>query len=133
VRALDEKLVRHILSNLLSNAVKYSPAGSHVFLRVTCGGHATQFEIADHGIGIPLEDQPRLFSTFHRGGNVSNVSGTGLGLAIVRKCVDVHGGTIGFTSAPGHGTTFTVIIGTTPDRLTMRQPMRNETGARRDA
>jgi signal transduction histidine kinase len=100
-RMLDEKLVRHILSNLLSNAAKYSPAGSAVQLSVCCDEGATQFEVIDHGIGIPAEDQPRLYSTFHRGGNVSNVSGTGLGLAIVKKCVDVHGGRIGFESAPG--------------------------------
>jgi len=109
-RTLDEKLVRHILSNLLTNAVKYSPAGNGVSLRVNCDAAATQFQVADRGIGIPAADQPRLYSTFHRGGNVSNVSGTGLGLAIVKKCVDVHGGWIGFESAAGQGTTFTVIL-----------------------
>jgi len=105
---LDEKLVRHILSNLLSNATKYSPAGSDVQLRIDCDEQATQLEVSDRGIGIPAEDQPRLYSTFHRGGNVSNVSGTGLGLAIVKKCVDVHGGHIFFESAAGRGTTFSV-------------------------
>jgi len=109
-RLLDEKLVRHILGNLLSNAAKYSPAGSDVALRIDCSDHTTRFEVADRGIGIPPEDQPRLFSTFHRGSNVSNVSGTGLGLAIVKKCVDVHRGRIGFASAAGTGTTFTVTL-----------------------
>jgi signal transduction histidine kinase len=109
-RILDEKLVRHILSNLLSNAVKYSPVGSGVQLRVLCDDRATQFEVVDHGIGIPPDDQPRLYSTFHRGGNVSNVSGTGLGLAIVKKCVDVHGGRIVFDSVAGRGTTFIVSL-----------------------
>jgi PAS domain S-box-containing protein len=109
-RLLDEKLVRHILGNLLSNAAKYSPAGAPVRLEIECSDGSTRFEVRDKGIGIPADDQPRLFSTFHRGGNVSNVSGTGLGLAIVKKCVDVHGGQIAFTSATGRGTTFAVML-----------------------
>ena len=109
-RLLDEKLVRHILGNLLSNAVKYSLANSPVQLSIECDDAATRFEVRDQGIGIPADDQPRLFSTFHRGGNVSNVSGTGLGLAIVKKCVDVHDGTISFASAAGQGTTFRVTL-----------------------
>ena len=107
---MDEKLVRHILSNLLSNAVKYSPAGGQVDLRLRCGRTETTFEVKDAGIGIPKEDQGRLFSTFHRGRNVSNISGTGLGLAIVKKCVDVHGGSISFESEVGRGSTFVVRI-----------------------
>jgi signal transduction histidine kinase len=109
-RLLDEKLVRHILTNLLSNAVKYSPAGGPVNLRLACSAQETVFEVSDSGLGIPREDQPRLFSTFHRGRNVSNISGTGLGLAIVKKCVDLHGGTISFVSEIGRGTTFLVRI-----------------------
>jgi PAS domain S-box-containing protein len=109
-RMLDEKLVRHILINLLSNAIKYSPAGGTVNLRLRCSDSETVFEVSDSGIGIPKEDQPRLFSTFHRGGNVSNISGTGLGLAIVKKCVDLHGGTVTFVSEIGRGTTFEVRI-----------------------
>ena len=109
-RMLDEKLVRHILGNLLSNAVKYSLANSPVQLSIECDDASTRFEVRDQGIGIPADDQPRLFSTFHRGGNVSNVSGTGLGLAIVKKCVDVHAGTISYVSATGRGTTFQVML-----------------------
>jgi signal transduction histidine kinase len=81
-----------------------------VRLEIECSDGSTRFEVRDKGIGIPADDQPRLFSTFHRGGNVSNVSGTGLGLAIVKKCVDVHGGQIAFTSATGRGTTFAVML-----------------------
>ena len=74
-------------------------------------GEAT-FEVADRGIGIPPEDQPRLFETFHRARNVGNISGTGLGLAIVRKSLDLHGGSIRFESAAGQGTRFHVAIRT---------------------
>jgi len=109
---VDEKLLRHVLVNLISNAIKYSPQGGPVEFRVRLNDGEATFEVADHGIGIPAEDQPRLFETFHRARNVGNISGTGLGLAIVRKSIDLHGGTIRFESAPGHGTRFQVAIRT---------------------
>ena len=110
--AVDEKLLRHVLVNLISNAIKYSPQGGPVEFRVRHESGEATFEIADRGIGIPPEDQPRLFETFHRARNVGNIVGTGLGLAIVRKSLDLHGGTIRFESAPGRGTRFHVAIRT---------------------
>jgi len=106
----DEKLLRHVLVNLISNAFKYSPEGGPVHFRVRVADGAAAFEIADRGIGIPPEDQPRLFETFHRARNVGNISGTGLGLAIVKKSLDLHGGSIRFDSVPGQGTRFHVTI-----------------------
>jgi PAS domain S-box-containing protein len=105
---MDDKLLQHILVNLLSNAAKYSPAGSHVWFDVARNGTHAIFTVRDEGIGIPQEDQPRLFQPFQRAGNVGDVHGTGLGLAIVKNNVDTHGGTIAFESRPGAGTTFTV-------------------------
>ncbi|HEY9670788.1 MAG TPA: PAS domain S-box protein [Waterburya sp.] len=107
---LDEKLLRHILGNLLSNALKYSPPGSTVKFDVTCLDEQAIFQIQDQGIGIPPEDQSRLFESFYRAGNVDTVQGTGLGLAIVKQCVDLHRGEITFTSEVGKGTMFTVIL-----------------------
>ena len=107
---VDEKLLRHVLVNLISNAIKYSPQGGLVEFRVRLHDGQARFEVADQGIGIPAEDQSRLFETFHRARNVGNISGTGLGLAIVRKSLDLHGGTIRFESAPGRGTRFHVAI-----------------------
>jgi PAS domain S-box-containing protein len=109
---VDEKLLRHVLVNLISNAIKYSPQGGAVEFRVRLADGEATFEITDSGIGIPQEDQARLFETFHRARNVGNISGTGLGLAIVRKSLDLHGGTIRFESAPGQGTRFHVAIRT---------------------
>jgi PAS domain S-box-containing protein len=106
----DEKLLRHILSNLLSNAIKYSPSGSTVNFTLTCENNRAVFEIQDQGIGIPQEDLPRMFESFHRATNVGNIQGTGLGLAIVKKCVDRHQGDIAVTSEIGTGTTFTVTL-----------------------
>ena len=107
---MDERLLRHILNNLLSNAVKYSPPGSEVTFSLARSGERAAIEIQDRGIGIPLEDQPRMFESFHRASNVENRSGTGLGLAIVKKAVELHGGEISLTSAVGSGTRFTVMI-----------------------
>ena len=104
----DEGLLRHILNNLLSNAVKYSPAGTPVEFGVEQDHQEAVFTVQDRGIGIPIEDQPRLFQAFHRGNNVGATPGTGLGLVIVQRCVALHGGTLSIQSQPGAGTTATV-------------------------
>jgi signal transduction histidine kinase len=107
---MDERLLRHILNNLLSNAVKYSPQGSEVKFVLERRDENAAIEIQDHGIGIPPEDQPRMFESFHRASNVDNRPGTGLGLAIVKKAVELHGGEISLQSAVGDGTRFTVVL-----------------------
>jgi PAS domain S-box-containing protein len=109
-RTLDAKLLFHILGNLVGNALKYSPAGAEVSLAIEADDQAIVFRVADRGMGIPAEDQPRIFESFHRARNVGNVQGTGLGLSIVKQCVDLHGGTVTFESKVGIGTTFVVRI-----------------------
>lgn len=104
----DEGLLRHILTNLISNAIKYSPAGCQIHFSVRTDGQDAVFEIRDYGIGIPIEDQPRLFEAFHRGNNVADIPGTGLGMVIVKRCVDLHGGHINVESSKGAGTKFSV-------------------------
>jgi signal transduction histidine kinase len=107
---MDEKLLRQILENLLSNAMKYSSSGSRVEFTLSYLETQVVFQIRDRGIGIPNEDQQRLFETFHRATNVGTIAGTGLGLAIVKKCVDIHQGQIAVESEIGVGTTFTVTL-----------------------
>jgi signal transduction histidine kinase len=104
VRA-DTTLLRHMLTNLLSNAVKYSPPGAAVEIEADCPDGCARFIIRDRGIGIPKEDQSRLFEAFYRGSNVGEAPGTGLGLLIVKRCVDLLGGEIGIESEVGRGTT----------------------------
>lgn len=104
----DEKLLRHIFSNLLSNAVKYSPLGGLVRFTVSIDQGMTVMEVADEGIGIPEDELPHLFESFHRASNVGTIQGTGLGLAIVRNAVDIHRGSIDVHSSAGSGTTFIV-------------------------
>lgn len=106
----DESLLRHILSNLLSNAVKYSQPGAAVDFTAARKNGSVVFTVRDRGIGIPPEDQARLFTSFTRGSNVGNRPGTGLGLVLVQKCVRLHGGTLDVQSAPGAGTTVTVTL-----------------------
>ena len=105
---MDESLLQHILYNLLSNAVKYSPPGSQVSLNLAHSGDKVRFTVADQGIGIPAEDQSRIFESFHRATNVEEIPGTGLGLSIVKQAVEQHQGSIQMQSQEGHGTTFTV-------------------------
>jgi PAS domain S-box-containing protein len=107
---VDVKLLHHILNNLLSNAIKYSPNGEPVHLDVRQEGHSVSFAVRDQGIGIPSEDQDRIFETFYRAKNVGNVVGTGLGLRIARDYVELHGGTITMDSTPGEGSCFTVTL-----------------------
>lgn len=107
---VDERLLRQILVNLLSNALKYSPAQAKIHFDLTCDEIQATFRIRDEGIGIPPEDQERLFHAFHRARNVGSISGTGLGLVIVQRAVQAHGGSIDFESQEGVGTAFTVTI-----------------------
>jgi signal transduction histidine kinase len=104
----DEALLRLILTNLLSNAVKYSEPGSPVEFMADRQGADVVLTVRDRGIGIPPEDQARLFHSFSRGHNVGERPGSGLGLVIVQRCVQLHGGSVELKSEPGQGTTATV-------------------------
>jgi signal transduction histidine kinase len=107
----DERRLGQVLDNLLSNAVKFSRDGDVVEVAVerNDGGEA-RIVVADHGIGIPADEQGHVFSRFYRAraANELAVPGTGLGLAITRALVDQHGGTIDLESREGEGTTVTV-------------------------
>ncbi|MUG92641.1 PAS domain S-box protein [Scytonema sp. UIC 10036] len=113
---MDKKLLGHILSNLLSNAIKYSWENKLIEFTLQLEAEQAIFEIQDHGIGIPPDDLPHIFESFHRATNVSHIQGTGLGLAIVKRCVDTHKGDITVTSQVGVGTTFTVKLPITNDQ-----------------
>lgn len=107
---MDKKLLRSLLTNLLSNAIKYSPDEAPIYVSLSCDETLATFQIRDQGIGIPPEDQPRIYETFYRGQNVGDITGTGLGLAVVKTCVDLHQGEITIDSKPGQGTIVTVTI-----------------------
>jgi signal transduction histidine kinase len=108
----DADRVRQILTNLLSNALKYTPSGGRI--TITARGDAGRVRVAvqDTGIGLAPEDQAQLFTPFFRAQNdaTQGVGGTGLGLAITRALVELHGGAITATSAPGQGSTFSFTL-----------------------
>lgn len=107
---LDEKLLYSILNNLLLNAIKYSSSDSSIQLNLICKPDILIFQVKDEGIGISLNDQPRIFEPLYRGKNAEHITGTGLGLAVVQKCLELHKGTIAIQSDVGKGTTFVVEI-----------------------
>lgn len=108
----DVQRLEQVFDNLVSNAIKYSPRGGEVRVR----GEVTPAEVIvavrDEGVGIPLEDQERVFDRFYRveGPETRAVSGTGLGLYLTRAIVQAHGGRCWVASAPGKGATFYVAL-----------------------
>jgi signal transduction histidine kinase len=101
--------MRRPLTNLLSNAIKYSPEGGKVVFYLGMENGQIVVRIQDSGIGIPEEDQARLFEPFHRASNVGTLPGTGLGLPITKQTVELHDGKLDFISNP-QGTTFTISL-----------------------
>ncbi len=106
----DRHLLKNILINLTSNAIKYSKENQQMEIEFSLKDDSLKIKVVDHGIGIPVEDQPHMFERLFRASNVTNIQGTGLGLNIVKKYVDLHDGTIKFLSEPDQGTIFTVHI-----------------------
>ncbi|MGB1031478.1 MAG: sensor histidine kinase, partial [Flavobacteriales bacterium] len=107
---LDPQLTRNIMVNLLSNAVKYSSEGQAIELSTNLQNNTLIIEVADLGMGIPVEEQEHLFQRFFRAKNATNIQGTGLGLNIIKKYIDLMDGVISFTSAENQGTTFKVTL-----------------------
>src|SRR5207245_2463212 len=110
----DERKIRQVLLNLLSNAVKFTPDGGWIGVTASRHGDEVQVSVRDTGIGIGLEDQPKVFEEFRQLGKPSDRSreGTGLGLALAKRFVELHGGRIWFESELTKGTTFTFALPT---------------------
>lgn len=106
----DERLIAKAVTNLLSNAMKYSEQDSEIIISTHVASQSVQIAVQDFGIGIPDEDQDRLFQVFARATNVGMIVGTGLGLAIVKLAADAHGGTITCESKQGYGSRFILTI-----------------------
>ena len=106
----DKKLLRNIIINLVSNAIKFSDEGSKIIISSKAESGKAVIEVKDEGIGIGVEDQAHLFSSFFRGANATNIQGTGLGLHIVQRYAGLLGGTVTLTSSLGEGTTVIISI-----------------------
>lgn len=104
----DKQRLAMLLGNLIGNAVKYTPQGGRVDVSLEVVDAMARVIVRDSGIGIPPEEQARVFEKFYRASNAQGGStpGTGLGLAIAREVARLHGGDIWLTSEPGKGSTF---------------------------
>jgi PAS domain S-box-containing protein len=107
----EPRFLRLILSNLVGNAIKYTATGA-VEVALEGRGDGLRVRVADSGPGIAPEDQARLFEPFERGPRVAEefVPGVGLGLAVVRDLANAIGARVELSSAPGRGSTFTVVL-----------------------
>lgn len=110
VRA-DARELRTAVMNLAANSVKYMRAtGTKMIdIRLSARGCNAELSVRDTGIGIAADALPHVFDRFYRA-NVSDVAGSGLGLAISKRIIEMHGGTLEAQSAPGQGTTMTVVL-----------------------
>ncbi|MFO8012093.1 MAG: HAMP domain-containing sensor histidine kinase [Phycisphaerae bacterium] len=99
-----------LVNNLVSNAIRYTPDGGRVTVRAGTEAGRPRLAVADTGIGIPDDELPHIFDEFFRGREAKETfaHGTGLGMTIIRRVVEMHGGDIDVTSAPGQGTEFVV-------------------------
>ena len=110
----DGQQIRVALAKLVENAISYSPSGSTVSLvaQASKDGHYGIIRVVDHGRGISKADQGRIFERFYRADNQSEETavGIGLGLAIVKHVALTHHGSVAVWSAPGEGSTFTLML-----------------------
>jgi len=104
----DEQRVRQVLYNLLSNAVGFSKPEGVVHLSCWREGGTMVFSVEDEGVGIPKEQQARIFERFESRSQGGKHRGAGLGLSIVKSLIDLHGGEMTLDSEPGKGTKVTV-------------------------
>jgi heavy metal sensor kinase len=108
----DPELLRRLLLNLGDNAIKYTQPKGSVTFSLQREGKWASILVSDTGIGIPGEEQERIFQPFYRTAEARSLAegGTGLGLSLARSIAMAHGGTIQVQSAPGRGSTFQVLI-----------------------
>ena len=107
----DRHQMEEILYNLISNAIKHTPPGGTVSYEVTDEQQSVVIRISDSGKGISDNVKEHIFERFYSvSSEYSNTTGTGIGLSFTKSLVELHGGTIGFNTSPGQGTTFVVSI-----------------------
>ena len=106
----DDRRLKQALYNLVSNAVKFTPPGGQITLSAWRRDEQIGLVVADNGIGIPKQDQDRVFGQFERGHPHLRHSGVGLGLSLVKGFVEMHGGSVKLESEPSVGTTVTCIL-----------------------
>ena len=109
---VDREAIARSLLNLVNNALKYSQGQKFLSVKLYRDNGSIKLEVVDRGIGIPGNEQPKIFEKFYRVGDplVHNTKGSGLGLSLVRHIVQAHGGQIWVESTPGQGSKFTIAL-----------------------
>jgi signal transduction histidine kinase len=107
----DSRRVKQAVFNLISNSIKFTPVGGEITLSARREGEEMAISVADTGIGVPAEDQERVFEKFVQGpASRSGHSGAGLGLSLVKSLIELHGGRVVLESARGKGTRVTCFL-----------------------
>jgi signal transduction histidine kinase len=109
---VDREAMSRSLLNLVNNALKYSQDRKYIGVNLYRQNSEVKLEVVDHGIGIPDQEQHKIFEKFYRVGDplVHNTKGSGLGLSLVRHIVQAHGGQVYVDSTPGRGSKFTITL-----------------------
>ena len=109
---VDREAMARSLVNLVNNALKYSQDRKYVGVNLYRENGCVKLEVIDHGIGIPPNEQSKIFEKFYRVGDplVHNTKGSGLGLSLVQHIAKAHGGDVVVDSAPGAGSKFTITL-----------------------
>jgi signal transduction histidine kinase len=109
---VDATRMRQAFANLLDNALKYTPEGGNVRLSCAIGSEGVTVKVRDTGLGIPADEQPRIWERLYRGDKSRSQRGLGLGLSLVKAIVEAHHSTVSVQSKPGEGSEFKVTIPT---------------------
>jgi len=107
---VDATRMRQVFANLLDNALKYTPEGGKVSLACAVESGGVIVRVRDSGVGIPPDEQPRIWERLYRGDKSRSQRGLGLGLSLVKAIVEAHRGTVLVQSLPGEGSEFVVHI-----------------------
>ena len=103
----DEEVLRQAMLNLLRNAIQASPAASPpILVAARPEGQRVRLSVVDHGVGIPAEEQGKVFDLYY----TTKKDGTGVGLALVQQAVEMHGGSMDLQSEPGRGSAFSFTL-----------------------
>jgi len=107
---IDPEMLEHIFQNLVGNAFKYSKGKANPSLELNFGIDKVRLSVKDQGIGVPEEDQNKIFNSFYRAENTRGIQGSGMGLSVVKQMSDMQNLNLRFFSKEGEGSEFVIDI-----------------------